>query len=91
MTWPAPGSAAAVRRYHPVWQPGQGSIAAAAGADLPMHQSHEAHLAVRRLHVGWLVAEVRRRLDDPPVETVLSVVTGYRGVDAGERDLSGRE
>jgi hypothetical protein len=56
-----------------------------------MHQSHEAHLAVRRLHVGWLVAEVRRRLDDPPVETVLSVVTGYRGVDAGEHDLSGRE
>jgi NhaP-type Na+/H+ or K+/H+ antiporter len=29
------------------------------------------------LLVGWLVAEVRRRLDDPPVEIVLSVVTGY--------------
>jgi Na+/H+ antiporter len=29
------------------------------------------------LGVGWLVAEVRRRLEDPPVEIVLSVVTGY--------------
>jgi Na+/H+ antiporter len=29
------------------------------------------------LVVGWLVAEVRRRLDDPPVEIVVTVVTGY--------------
>jgi monovalent cation/hydrogen antiporter len=29
------------------------------------------------LLVGWLVAEVRRRLDDPVVEIVISVVTGY--------------
>jgi monovalent cation/hydrogen antiporter len=29
------------------------------------------------LLVGWLVAEVRRRLDDPVVEIVVSVVTGY--------------
>jgi Na+/H+ antiporter len=29
------------------------------------------------LLVGWLVAELRRRLDDPPVEITLSVVTGY--------------
>ena len=29
------------------------------------------------LLVGWLVAEVRRRLDDPPVEIMLSLVTGY--------------
>jgi monovalent cation/hydrogen antiporter len=29
------------------------------------------------LVVGWLVAEARRRLDDPPVEITLSLVTGY--------------
>jgi CPA1 family monovalent cation:H+ antiporter len=29
------------------------------------------------LLVGWLVAELRRRLDDPVVEIVVSVVTGY--------------
>jgi monovalent cation/hydrogen antiporter len=29
------------------------------------------------LLVGWLVAEARRRLDDPPVEIMLSLVTGY--------------
>jgi monovalent cation/hydrogen antiporter len=29
------------------------------------------------LLVGWLVAEVRRRLDDPPVEITVSLVTGY--------------
>jgi monovalent cation/hydrogen antiporter len=29
------------------------------------------------LAVGWVVAEVRRRLEDPVVEIVISVVTGY--------------
>jgi Na+/H+ antiporter len=29
------------------------------------------------LLVGWLVAELRRRLDDPVVEIVVSLVTGY--------------
>jgi monovalent cation/hydrogen antiporter len=29
------------------------------------------------LLVGWLVAELRRRLDDPVVEIVVSVITGY--------------
>ncbi|MGH2788415.1 MAG: Na+/H+ antiporter [Actinomycetota bacterium] len=29
------------------------------------------------LVVGWLVAEVRRRLDDPPIEIVVTLVTGY--------------
>jgi monovalent cation/hydrogen antiporter len=29
------------------------------------------------LLVGWLVAEVRRRLDDPPAEIAVSLVTGY--------------
>jgi Na+/H+ antiporter len=40
--------------------------------------------------VGWLVAEVRRRLDDPPVEIVLSVVTGYAAYLPADRlGLSG--
>ena len=50
-----------------------------------MNQTREAHLAARPLHVGWLVAEVRRRLDDPPVEIVLSVVTGYAAYLPAER------
>jgi CPA1 family monovalent cation:H+ antiporter len=29
------------------------------------------------LLVGWLVAELRHRLDDPPVEIMLSLATGY--------------
>jgi monovalent cation/hydrogen antiporter len=29
------------------------------------------------LGVGWLVSEVRRRIEDPPVEIVVSVATGY--------------
>jgi monovalent cation/hydrogen antiporter len=29
------------------------------------------------LVVGWLATQVRRRLDDPPAEIVVSVVTGY--------------
>jgi CPA1 family monovalent cation:H+ antiporter len=29
------------------------------------------------LVVGWLVAEVRRRIDDPPIEIVVSLLTGY--------------
>jgi monovalent cation/hydrogen antiporter len=29
------------------------------------------------LVVGWPVAEARRRLDDPQIEIVLSLVTGY--------------
>jgi monovalent cation/hydrogen antiporter len=29
------------------------------------------------LVVGWLIAEVRRRLDDPPVEVTISLATGY--------------
>jgi monovalent cation/hydrogen antiporter len=42
------------------------------------------------LLVGWLMAEVRRRLDDPPVEIVLSVVTGYAAYLPADRlGLSG--
>jgi monovalent cation/hydrogen antiporter len=29
------------------------------------------------LTVGWLVAHIRRRLDDPPVEIVVTLLTGY--------------
>jgi CPA1 family monovalent cation:H+ antiporter len=29
------------------------------------------------LAVGWVIAEIRRRLDDPPVEITLSLATGY--------------
>jgi CPA1 family monovalent cation:H+ antiporter len=42
------------------------------------------------LAVGWLVAEVRRRLDDPVVEIVVSVVTGYAAYLPADRlGLSG--
>jgi len=37
------------------------------------------------LVVGWLAAEVRRRLDDPPVEITLSLVTGYAAYLPAER------
>jgi Na+/H+ antiporter len=42
------------------------------------------------LLVGWLIAEVRRRIQDPPVEIVLSVVTGYAAYLPADRlGLSG--
>jgi len=47
------------------WQAGLRFVVGAAGG-----------VAVGLL-AGWLVAEVRRRLDDPVVEIVVSVVTGY--------------
>jgi monovalent cation/hydrogen antiporter len=37
------------------------------------------------LAVGWLAAEVRRRVDDPPAEIVLSLVTGYAAYMPAER------
>jgi monovalent cation/hydrogen antiporter len=37
------------------------------------------------LGVGWLVAEARRRIDDPPTEIVLAVVTGYAAYLPAER------
>jgi monovalent cation/hydrogen antiporter len=37
------------------------------------------------LAVGWLASEVRRRLDDPPIEIALSLVTGYAGYLPAER------
>jgi Na+/H+ antiporter len=42
------------------------------------------------LAVGWLIAEIRRRIEDPPVEIVLSVVTGYAAYLPADRlGLSG--
>jgi Na+/H+ antiporter len=37
------------------------------------------------LIVGWLIAVIRRRLEDPPAEIVLSVVTGYAAYLPAER------
>jgi monovalent cation/hydrogen antiporter len=37
------------------------------------------------LIVGWLVAGIRRRLEDPPAEILLSVVTGYAAYLPAER------
>jgi CPA1 family monovalent cation:H+ antiporter len=48
-----------------VWQAGTGFVVGAAGG-----------VAIG-LAVGWLVAELRRRLDDPVVEIVVSLLTGY--------------
>jgi monovalent cation/hydrogen antiporter len=57
--------AAAVSGTFVVWQAGLRFLVTAAGG-----------VAVGLL-VGWLVAELRRRLDDPLVEIVVSVFTGY--------------
>ena len=57
--------AAAVSGSFVVWQAGLRFLVGATGGVLV------------GLLVGWLVAEVRRRLDDPVVEIVVSVVTGY--------------
>jgi Na+/H+ antiporter len=57
--------AAAVSGSFVAWQAGLRFLVGATGG------------ALVGLLVGWLVAEVRRRLDDPVVEIVVSVVTGY--------------
>jgi Na+/H+ antiporter len=57
--------AAAVSGTFVAWQAGLRFLVTAAGG-----------VAVGLL-VGWLVAELRRRLDDPVVEIVVSVFTGY--------------
>lgn len=42
------------------------------------------------LAAAWLIAEVRRRLDDPPVEITVSLLTGYAAyVPAEQLGLSG--
>jgi Na+/H+ antiporter len=57
--------AAAVAGGFSAWEAGLRLVGGAAGG-----------VAVG-LAVGWLIAEIRRRLDDPPVEIVVSLVTGY--------------
>jgi CPA1 family monovalent cation:H+ antiporter len=37
------------------------------------------------LAIGWLATQVQRRLDDPPVQTTLSLLTPYVAYFAGER------
>jgi Na+/H+ antiporter len=65
--------AAAVSGSFVVWQAGLRFVVGAAGG-----------VAVG-LAVGWLVAELRRRLDDPVVEIVVSVATGYAAYLPAER------
>ena len=57
--------AAAASGSFVLWQAGLRFVVMAAGG------------VVVGLLVGWLVAELRRRLDDPVVEIVVSVFTGY--------------
>jgi Na+/H+ antiporter len=70
--------AAAVSGGFVAWQAGLRFVVTAAGG-----------VAVGLL-VGWLVAELRRRLDDPVVEIVVSVFTGYAAYLPAELlDVSG--
>ncbi len=70
--------AAAVGGGFVVWEAGLRFVAGVAGG-----------VAVG-LIVGWLVAVVRRRLEDPPAEIVLTVVTGYAAYLPAERlEVSG--
>jgi len=70
--------AAAVGGSFVVWEAGLRFVAGVAGG-----------VAVG-LIVGWLVAVVRRRLEDPPAEIVLTLVTGYASYLPAERlEVSG--
>jgi len=37
------------------------------------------------LAVGWVIAEIRKRIDDPPVEVTISLLTGYAAYVPAER------
>jgi monovalent cation/hydrogen antiporter len=37
------------------------------------------------LVVGWAIAEVRKRIDDPPIEVTVSLLSGYAGYVPAER------
>jgi Na+/H+ antiporter len=65
--------AAAVAGTFSVWDAGLRFLVAAVGG-----------IAVG-LAVGWLIAEIRRRLDDPPVEIVVTLITGYAAFLPAER------
>jgi monovalent cation/hydrogen antiporter len=70
--------AAAVSGTFVAWQAGLSFVIGAAGG-----------VAIG-LGVGWLIAELRRRLDDPVVEIVISVVSGYAAYLPAELlDVSG--
>ena len=70
--------AAAVSGTFVAWQAGLRFVVGAAGG-----------VAIG-LGVGWLIAELRRRLDDPVVEIVISVVSGYAAYLPAELlDVSG--
>jgi monovalent cation/hydrogen antiporter len=70
--------AAAVSGTFVAWKAGLSFVVGAAGG-----------VAIG-LGVGWLIAELRRRLDDPVVEIVISVVSGYAAYLPAELlDVSG--
>jgi Na+/H+ antiporter len=69
---------AAVGGSFSLWEAGLDFVLSAAGG-----------IAVG-LAVGWLIAEIRRRIDDIPVEITISLLSGYAGyVPAEALDLSG--
>ena len=37
------------------------------------------------LAVGWVIGEIRRRIDDPPIEVTISLLTGYAAYVPAER------
>jgi NhaP-type Na+/H+ or K+/H+ antiporter len=70
--------AAAVGGSFSAWEAGLEFVLAAAGG-----------VAIG-LAVGWLVAQVRKRLEDPPVEITISLFTGYLAyLPAESLDASG--
>jgi monovalent cation/hydrogen antiporter len=65
--------AAAVGGSFVVWEAGLRFVAGVVGG-----------VAIGLL-VGWLIAEIRRRIEDPPAEIVLAVMTGYAAYLPAER------
>ena len=55
-----------------------------AGASLQLVLSAAGGIAIG-LAAGWVIAEVRRRLDDPPVEVTISLLSGYAAYVPAER------
>ena len=37
------------------------------------------------LAVGWVIAEIRKRIDDPPIEVTISLLSGYAAYVPAER------
>jgi len=55
-----------------------------AGASLQLVLAAAGGVAIG-LAVGWLIAEIRKRLDDPPVEVTISLLSGYAAYVPAER------